>query len=923
MAAILLVLGFLPFGLTWMFDAHAFGDAVRTIRRVMGESSREASERAIRALSLLEPAGVRGASVELAQLHVERALTALSVDDVRARASRRGAVFGGLALVLAVATVAVCASNPWGVVEGFDVFFARGGEAPFAMDWLSDVDVQTRPPDYLHQDARTVDAYEDTFLPRGTLVTVRGAPIHAGRRLLLTDGSVEVPFVDDGTGYVVARWPLSSSARLRIVARFGSVIIPESRATFLESVADRAPDVVLEGAPKRIVLGSSSDPANADVSEIPIHYEATDDHGLREVHLVLRAGAREDRRVLANLDGETRIDRGGYLLRTTDPFIKKSHAPIEVRVEAKDADPITGPKWGSSEAILVVPPDVGEPEARRVAALLDVRHAVVDALAWRLSNAVPTDLRNRRAFFDEEARWLEQGNERLENALLASYAGVRVPGRLAAMLRGRMRKVGEAVKNQARSPSSAAHAEVVKATERMALVVDATVQGLGLRDARSVAKELSDVADDLALAASLAQKPAERARAEQRMDAAVMVLEGGERSLTRLSPLGRDLAEVVSMDLRRVARARSVDASAKGASPDFIHAALAAQDLAARLRQPDPSFGAAGGRPAHAGGESGGGQGSSGGDGEEDDVEQAFNEAAQELERLATEHAGQIGKVEQSMANGVTEEDRKNAAEEGKSHAEKVREAVRPFPNVGGDVESWSSKGATAREHAEQMARALEDGNVADAVQSGRRAMNALEEAEKAAKREGRFGDATPETITKEAKRTIEGELSWTEKKLDQLRKRASSRAGSELHDQGQEERKLADRASELARKGEKQEAMPKSAIDALEEAERAAREAATALEEGDGERGLARQREAQQKLESARDALGDGDGEGSRGGSESDDGRVDVGGGGIPKADAHKGPEELRRRILKGLGQPSGSGLKGAVKRYAEGLLR
>ena len=42
-----------------------------------------------------------------------------------------------------------------------------------------------------------------------------------------------------------------------------------------------------------------------------------------------------------------------------------------------------------------------------------------------------------------------------------------------------------------------------------------------------------------------------------------------------------------------------------------------------------------------------------------------------------------------------------------------------------------------------------------------------------------------------------------------------------------------------------------------------------------------------------------------------------------IPKADAHKGPEEFRKRVIKGLGQPSGGRFKDAVKRYAEGLLR
>ncbi len=52
---------------------------------------------------------------------------------------------------------------------------------------------------------------------------------------------------------------------------------------------------------------------------VPIHYEAVDDHGLREVDLVLRSGAREERRVLARPQADATIDRGGYELRASDP----------------------------------------------------------------------------------------------------------------------------------------------------------------------------------------------------------------------------------------------------------------------------------------------------------------------------------------------------------------------------------------------------------------------------------------------------------------------------------------------------------------------------------------------------------------------------------------------------------------------------
>lgn len=892
-------------------ERRIFSDPARTIEHVAGAVEPDLSGRAIRALSLLQNEANKGSSTELAQLHVRRTLAALPREGVTRGASKVAVALGIGTVVLVATNLAACATSPWGVVEGFDVLVSSKGVAPLGMAWLSEPQIRARPPDYLHQEERRVVPYDEMALPRGTLLTMRGIPVHSGRRLLLTDGTAEVPFVDDGAGGVIARWPLADTVKLRVVARFGDVVIPEPQDTPIESIPDAAPVVALEGAPKRIILAGEE-----DASEIPIHYEATDDHGLREVHLVMRAAAREERRVLARLDGETKSDRGGYTLRASDPFIKKSHAPIEIRVEAKDNDPITGPKWGASEAITVVPPDVGEPEARRIAGLVRLRDALVDALAWRLGHPVPTDLKERRTFLDREARFDEEDSELLETTLSTSYAGVRVPGRLAAMLRGRMRKVKEAVANQARSPSTTAHAAVVKATERMTLVVDAVVQGQGIKDTRDVARELADVADDLAVGASLSQKPAEKKRGEERMDAAVLVLGGGGRAMRRLGTLGRDLGEIVEMDLVRIARSRKAD--------DLAHTVLAAQDLAARLRQPDGSFSTRGGRPSHAGGESGGSRGAPNaeGEGEGSDVDQAFNEAAQELERLAAEHAGHVGKVEQSLAGGTSDEDLKQLAEEAKKHAQKVREAARPLPSVGGGSDSWTSKGAAAREHAEQMAKSLEQGQASDAVQSGRNAVAALEEAKRAAARDrwGRFGDSANERTIEEARRGLENELKWAEDKLEEMRKRAAQRANPELKEHGETEGKLADKARDIAKKGRDQDAPP-AALEALRAAEQAAREAANSLKQGDAERGLQHQRDAQQKLEMAREALGDQDSE--RGGEGDDGPRDNSGRADIPKADAHKGPEEFRKRVIKGLGQPSGGRLKDAVKRYAEGLLR
>ena len=76
-----------------------------------------------------------------------------------------------------------------------------------------------------------------------------------------------------------------------------------------------------------------------------------------------------------------------------------------------------------------------------------------------------------------------------------------------------------------------------------------------------------------------------------------------------------------------------------------MHAELAARDLASRLRQPDPSFGGHGGRPMRAGSESGG-SGAPGATEKADEIDQAAAAAEQELDRLTSEHGGQVSKTE-------------------------------------------------------------------------------------------------------------------------------------------------------------------------------------------------------------------------------------------------------------------------------------
>ena len=904
-------------------DRRRLSDPAAVLRGPGRSVDRARAERALRALSLVGPEGEAtepGTSAELARLHVARSLADLPAERILERGSRVAARVGAGALVASVGVLAVTLAKGWTVVEGGDVLFARGGVAPVALGWLDAMELDARPPEYLHQGEIHASPAATPLLlrsalpvPYGTVVTLRGRALRPGRRLLLSDGVAEVPFTDDGAGAVVARWEVAQSTTLRVVARFGDVVIPEPTEISITSIPDLPPVVTLDGAPRRVILANETE-------DIALRYEAVDDHGLREVRLVLRSGAREDRRSLSHLDGETTKDVGGHSLRLRDPFLRKSHAPIEVTVEARDNDPLKGLNWGVSAAITVIPPAVGEPEARRLDALRVLRSQLVEELAWRLKSEVPVHGgAARSSLLAEDRKQSERSGEILERISAETYAGVSLPARLRALLAARRQATRKALDAEARGPSPATHAEVVRATERFLLVADAVVRGLGLKDARESARQLADVADDLATGLGQLQKDAAdtRARGAARADAALIVLSEGGGQMLRLGMLGRDIGEIVAADLPRVQRARSAE--------DLVHAELAARDLAARLHQPDPSFGSRGGR-GRAGGEAGspaGGADDQGG--MPDDVQQAFDQAAHDLDQLSQDHAGGMGNTEHALGQATSDQEMTQMRDEARRHAAAIRDAARGLPSVGRGGDSWSSKGATARELAEQTAESLEEGRLDEAAESGKVSLRSLEAAQRALK-EG-HGAEDPhgydERRVDEARRKLDAEQAWVESELRELRKHASERAGAQLGQGGEDEEKLAERARELAQRG--RGVLPDEAVDSIAEAERSARQAADALKRGDGQKGLEQQREAQRSLETARGQLNDEDDDDGKPSSSSEggNGKSPHGHVDIPDAAKHKGPEEFRLRVQRGLAQSKSGSLKDAVQRYAEGLLR
>jgi hypothetical protein len=879
------------------------------------------ADRALRALSLEGGlVAAHGASEELTKLHVARTLAQVPTAQVLDQAARVAGRASVLAALAGVGVLAIAGYGGWSIVEGADVLLSRGAVAPFPMQWLDGIELTARPPDYLHETEIHQPALSPLALPFGTEIALRGAPVRAGRRLLLSDGSTEVPFVEDGAGAVVARWRLADTTTLRVIARFGGVAIEQADRLPVRSIPDAAPVVELESAPRQVRLVDEAE-------DVPIRYRATDDHGLREVQLVLRSGSREERRVLSRLDGETQSDEGGQVLRLRDPFLRRSHAPVEVTVEAKDNDPLGGPKWGSSAAITVIPPDVGEPEARRLEALRRVRDALVDSLAWRL-DTTPNLTRAQRTVHAVDESGRAAADERLLDEVLAqTYAGVSVPGRTRALLTAQRSKVRSAVDAESRTPGERVHSAAVAATERFVLVTDAIVRGLAVRQTHDASRQLADVAEDLVSGATQAQAdaPDVRVRGAARMDADEDVLRAGARNLQAFGASGRDIGEIVVIACARVDRGR--------AARDMFHAELAARDLAARLQQPDPSFGARS-TAQRGGGESGGGRGTEEDEGAvPDDVEQAFDEAKDDLDRLSQDHAGAVGKTEQALAGAEGDDEQRGLQDNARRHAQAIRDAARPLPAVGGGGDSWTSKGAAAREFAEQAARSLDEARPEEAAQAARGAVGALQDAKRTLDeaRQGRSWADDTESVGDPKKlddiaHAIEAEARWAEDQARRLRAAAARRARAQLEQGGQEEDEMANRARDLSRRARERGSLPQEALEAIDDAERAAREAGGALKEGDAERGLERQRQAQRDLESARARLQDeserDEGE-QRASSTDDEGRHGTSGAPVDIPRDHKGPEDFRRRVMRGLGQASSGALKDAVQRYAEGLLR
>ena len=913
LGAALLVAGISALVLVVAHARRTLSDRRRLIGATLLRAEPTVGARALRALSLLErapdeAADANGESPELAQLHFQRVLgqaPASVLDKWAAQSADRARL---VLLFVVVGAGAALAFDPARVLEGLDVLVARNGRAPLPMPWLGSLRVESQPPAYLRAEAHPLFPEGVVHEPAGSMILFQGVPERDGRQLVLVGDGREVPFVSDGAGSVVARWPLTRPVELQVAARFGNVLITEADVLSLRPIADEAPQVELEDAPRSALL--------QELQALELRYSARDDHGLREVALVLRSGGRESRRTLERLDGEAKQRTGAQALSPRDPLLRRSFLPVEVTIEARDNDGVAGAKWGASQAITIIPPGIGEGEAARYAALKEARAALIGvyASAQRDAAAAGAAAGNKattnvdaNAARKAQAEQIKTALQPLRRFVDATYVGATVPKPLKAFLEGQARVLERPAPTRE---------TFVRRLEDVLLAVDAALRATGNHDAEGVAKRLGDVAEEVAEGCKLGLDAEKRDLSARRLKVALPVLSKGADALATLSELGADIGSVAQGELRRIQRGL--------ANQSYVESELAARHLAARLRRPKPSFSSASEPGVESGGQ--GGRRGPKKPGEASQAHQQFQELMRELEQLSQEHAGEIDTVENTLQSAERAEQDAELQREAKERAEALRRAFEALPEYAPGQAKSEQAAALAREHGRAMAESLSRLSLKDAKQSADSAKQQMG----SAKPPQAGSSVSPEALER-AEQELSKQSAWIEALLKKAHERESERAKEALERSGKREQELAERAQNISGRGSHGEAaLPGEVAQALDRAEGLMREAAQELLNGHGERALQLQREAQRLLDQQED-----DGKGDEPKEQAEEEKRDAKGqhdqdhanmrqdADVPGRDKNEKAEAFRKRVLEGLARDKGGRLGPAVKRYAEGLLK
>jgi hypothetical protein len=277
--------------------------------------------------------------------------------------------------------------------------------------------------------------------------------------------------------------------------------------------------------------------------------------------------------------------------------------------------------------------------------------------------------------------------------------------------------------------------------------------------------------------------------------------------------------------------------------------------------------------------------------------------------------------VERALDSALDPDEKKELAEQLREAARQVREAVSGLPQQANDPSSARAAAAQGRSQGEAMAGSLERGELAEAAEHGKRALDSLKQSRErgGASPEG-SSEATVGGRAGEAHDKLEQLLEEASGALDRTRKRASAGARGELQRSAKRERELAERAREIRRQSSESEApLPGEMLERLRQAAEAMDRASGELGRSDGPKGLETQREAQRLLEMAQPETTTSD----KGKDEDGDGSDFARDAEVPPEARDQSADAFRKRVTEGLSHKAPPHLRDALKRYTEGLLR
>jgi len=259
---------------------------------------------------------------------------------------------------------------------------------------VGDLSIVLRYPEYLERADRRLDTISGGLrTPLGTTVVLEGRS--------LVDGAVRGVANLPGGG----KSPLIVDTDRRVRGRF----VVGAAGVF--SLALGTKSLLVEGPERRLAVEPDSPPTIrllrpngavevAEDGEIVIDFEAEDDHGLKQVDLILRAGPRlELRKTIIRLTDRVKQLRTSY--RWTPESVRTGEeTEIRLELEVYDNDNIFGPKPGRSDPLdvrVLTPQSRHKTVAKEESETLD---ALIDLLASRLenlphSNKHPGDARER------------------------------------------------------------------------------------------------------------------------------------------------------------------------------------------------------------------------------------------------------------------------------------------------------------------------------------------------------------------------------------------------------------------------------------------------------------------------------------------------------------------------------------------------